>query len=91
MHDRMLNQLDNNAIKVSVHRLRYLPHQFPMVRGFIKKKERGNYLPTLSKWYPLRPVPDAQVIAPRSIEYITRLYLQKMRETCHLLQSPGKI
>ncbi|EDO11066.1 hypothetical protein HMPREF0102_04221 [Bacteroides sp. 2_1_22] len=44
MHDRMLNQLDNNAIKVSVHRLRYLPHQFPMVRGFIKKKERGNYL-----------------------------------------------
>ncbi|KAB6092492.1 hypothetical protein GA402_24845 [Bacteroides xylanisolvens] len=40
MHDRMLNQLNNNAIKVSVHRLRYLPHQFPMVRGFIKKKEK---------------------------------------------------
>ena len=33
VHNRMLSQLNNNSIKVSVHRLRLLPHQFPVVRG----------------------------------------------------------
>lgn len=76
---------------VSFHIVPVIVSLIVRVISYTFRFKSGNYLPTLSKWYPLRPVPDAQVIAPRSIEYITRLYLQKMRETCHLLQSPGKI
>ena len=59
-------------------------------RVYIYKKDVETIYPCLHKVSARNP-PRTQVIAPRPIEYITRSYIQKMRETCHLLLFVKKI
>nr|DAW73061.1 MAG TPA: hypothetical protein [Caudoviricetes sp.] len=40
-HYGMLHQADNIDFKICIHHVLFCTHQFPMVRGFIKKESAG--------------------------------------------------
>ena len=91
MHDRVLHQEDDVLFKIITHRYSFVCRICSQkVRGFIYKKSVGTIYPCLHKVSARNP-PRTQVIAPRPIEYITRSYIQKMRETRHLLLFVKKI
>ncbi len=85
MHDRVLYQANDVLFKIVAHHFSFVWRICPQRCEGLSQKKRVRELSTYVLYkVSARTLFWTQVIAPRPIDYITRLYIQKMRETRHL-------